>query len=89
MVPEIHRRAALGDSLAAMQLAERRLRGSGLTPAPAATKLSGKLTERTAAALLFPIGRYQVAALAKRVLRPEAGKAENSMMDEEENVRSY
>lgn len=85
---EIHRRAALGDSLAAMQLAERRLRGCNLSPALGAVKLSSKLTARIAAALLFPIGRPQVASLTETVIRPEKGKVEISWIGEEETVRS-
>lgn len=69
LVPEIHRRAASGDSFAAMRLAERRLRGSGLSTASESFKISSKLMERTAAALLFPIGNHQVEILVNKVLR--------------------
>jgi len=69
LVPEIHRRSASGDSFAAMRLAERRLRGSGLSTASESFKISSKLMERTAAALLFPIGNHQVEILVNKVLR--------------------
>lgn len=69
--PQIHRRAANGDGFSSMQLAERRLRGSGLVPALGGIRLSGQSMQRTAAALLFPIGEWQVASLADKVLRPE------------------
>jgi CRISPR-associated protein Csx17 len=80
IVPEIHRRAAAGDSSNAVRLAEHRLRGSGLSTAIRAIKISSKLTERMAAALLFPIGRYQIDALANKVLRHDEEKPENNMM---------
>ena len=72
--PQIHRRAVNGDGFSAMQLAERRLRGSGLAPALGGIKLSGRSMQRTAAALLFPLDGWQVSSLADKVLRPETKK---------------
>lgn len=70
LVPQIHRRAATGDGFGALQLAERRLRGSNLPAAKISTKISPELTRRIAAAQLFPIGERQVDQLAKIVMRP-------------------
>jgi CRISPR-associated protein Csx17 len=72
LVAEVHKRASLGNSFAAVQLAVRRLRGSGLVPALESVDLSRDMARRTAAALLFPLGSYQVKSIAERVLRPEA-----------------
>ncbi len=72
LVAEIHRRASLGDSFAAVQLAVRQLRGSGLIPALDSVDISRDFTKRTAAALLFPLGSHQVRSIAERVLRPDA-----------------
>ncbi len=82
IVQEIHRRAVLGDSFTAMRLAERRLRGSGLSTASESSKISAKLMERTAAALLFPIDAYQVNILANKVLRPDLESMRNNMVIE-------
>jgi CRISPR-associated protein Csx17 len=71
LIPEIHRRAVSGDGFGAMLLAERRLRGSGISTVSEASKISAKLMKRTAAALLFPIGKNQVEILANKVQRPE------------------
>lgn len=72
LMAEVHRRASLGDSFGAVQLAVRRLRGSGLVPALESVDLSQDLARRTAAALLFPLRSNQVESIADRVLRPEA-----------------
>lgn len=72
LMAEVHRRASLGESFAAVQLAVRRLRGSGLVPAVESVDLSRDMARRTAAALLFPLGSNQVELIADRVLRPEA-----------------
>lgn len=72
LVAEIHRRASLGDSSTAVQLAVRRLRGSGLLPALDSVDLSRDLTKRTAAALLFPVESHQIESIAQRVLRTDA-----------------
>jgi CRISPR-associated protein Csx17 len=71
LMAEVHRRASLGDSFGAVQLAVRRLRGSGLVPALESVDLSQDLVRRTAAALLFPLRSNQVESIADRVLRPE------------------
>jgi len=70
LVPQIHRRAAIGDGFGAMQLAERRLRGSDLPVAKISTKVSLESMKRIAAAQLFPIGEGQIEQLTDIVLRP-------------------
>jgi len=77
LVPQIHRRAATGDGFGALQLAERRIRGSNLPVARISTKISPELMKRTAAALLFPIGERQTGHLADIVLRPRVIQDEN------------
>ncbi len=70
LVPQIHRRAAIGDGFGSLQLAERRLRGSNLPAAKISTNISSNLMKRIAAALLFSIGESQIEHLASSVLRP-------------------
>jgi len=70
LVPQIHRRAAIGDGFGSLQLAERRLRGSNLPVARIGTNISSNLTKRIAAALLFSIDESQIEHLASSVLRP-------------------
>ncbi len=70
LVPQIHRRAAIGDGFGAMQLAERRLRGSDLPVAKISTKVSLESMKRIAAAQLFPIGEGQIEQLTDIVMRP-------------------
>jgi CRISPR-associated protein Csx17 len=82
IVPEIHRRATLGDSYNSIRLAEHRLRGSGLPTNAKSIWISPRMTKRTAAALLFPISRYQIDALADNVLRPDHNESENKMVNE-------
>ncbi|MHC1595183.1 MAG: type I-G CRISPR-associated protein Cas8g1/Csx17 [Methanotrichaceae archaeon] len=84
LVPEIQRRATHGESYTAMQLAERRLRGSGLSPALGGAKISGGSMERIATALLFPLAEDQIKTLAERVLRPESGNDERKIIEVEE-----
>jgi len=69
IVPEIHRRAALGDGAGATQLAVRRLRGSGFSVPVGTVSLSRESAQRTAAALIFPVDDYQLSRLADKVLR--------------------
>lgn len=71
IIPEIHRRASLGEGATAIKLATRRLRGSGLPIAFETVKISGNAIRRTAAALLFPLRDLQVEEIANRVLRPD------------------
>ena len=80
LVPQIHRRAAIGDGFGALQLAERRLRASNLPVARVSTKIAPELMKRTAAALLFPIGEWQTGHLADIVLRPRVIQDENLTM---------
>lgn len=72
LVPQIHHRAATGDGFGAMQLAERRLRGSNLPVANISTKISSDMTKRIAAALIFSIRESQIDRLAKGVLKQSA-----------------
>jgi CRISPR-associated protein Csx17 len=74
LLPVIHQRARVGQGNLATQLATRRLRASGLTPAIEGVHQQGASVARAAAALLFPITHFQVAALADMVLRPETHK---------------
>ena len=69
-VAAIHRRASVGDGLAASILAARRLGASGLAPAIECIPTSGPLVTRTAAALLFPVTEDDLRGLAERILRP-------------------
>jgi CRISPR-associated protein Csx17 len=72
LVPAVHQRAATGQGAAATQLAVRRLRASGLAPAVEQVHQQGEVVARAAAALLFPISRFEINALAEMVLRPQA-----------------
>jgi len=71
VVPAIHRRAAQGDGTHASELALRRLRASGYQPAIRQIPVQGDCAKRTAAALLFPIGRQTLLAILRQVSRPE------------------
>ncbi|MCX6678459.1 MAG: type I-U CRISPR-associated protein Csx17 [Methanothrix sp.] len=79
IVPEIHRRASLGDGTTAIKLATRRLRGCGLSVAFETVKMSGDAIRRTAAALLFPLQDLHIEQIANGVLRPDS----NRMTDED------
>ncbi len=70
--PQIHRRAANGDSVRATELASRRLRGSGLMPAIGGITSSKETMQRIAAALIFPINDYQRHKLVDAVCRPQS-----------------
>jgi CRISPR-associated protein Csx17 len=70
LVPQIHRRAAAGDSFSTLQLAERRLRGCNLPVAKMSAMFSSALMKRIAAAQLFSIGERQIGLLSDMVLRP-------------------
>ena len=82
IVPEIHRRATLGDSFNSIRLAERRLRGCSLPTTTKSNFISPILMERIAAALIFPISKYQVDSLADNVLRPDHEKSENKIVND-------
>ncbi len=75
LVPAILRRAARGDGLEASRLAARRLRASGFPPAVDFISMDGEPVQRTAAALLFPLGPWQLTQLRRAVLRHEAEDA--------------
>jgi CRISPR-associated protein Csx17 len=55
LVPSILHRAIAGDGTAASEIAARRLRASGHAPLVRTLPVSGAITRRTAAAMLFPI----------------------------------
>ncbi len=76
-VPQIHRRAAVGDGFGALQLAERRLRASNLPVAKISSKISPDLMKRIAAAQLFPVGESEIDHLAGIILRPRIIQEEN------------
>lgn len=71
LMPAIHRRAARGAGASASELAARRLRASGSAAAVEKIPVTGTVARRTAAALLFPIRKNQIAILRKTILRPE------------------
>jgi len=70
LIPAIHRRAAVGDGVAASRLASRRLRASGFPPALEEIPLRGEAVQRTAAALIFPLAPRDWIKLRQTVLRP-------------------
>jgi len=68
-VPAILRRAASSDATIATELAVRRLRASGFTPAVRKLPVAGDLVRRAAAATLFPVSPATLRALMES-LRP-------------------
>lgn len=70
-VPAIHRHAAHGNGTKAAELALRRLRASGYSPAIRQLPIQGRYAQRTAAALLFPISSHTLEAVLKQTTRPE------------------
>jgi CRISPR-associated protein Csx17 len=71
LVPEIHRRALMGDGAVATSLAARRLQASGLVPAVQRVALSGASTRRIATAMVFPVSAFHLEQLAQTVLRAQ------------------
>jgi CRISPR-associated protein Csx17 len=69
--PIIHHQASMGQGVAATAIAARRLKGSYLVPALDSAPLHGEYSRRTAAALLFPLGKKDLEFLASRVLRKQ------------------
>jgi CRISPR-associated protein Csx17 len=67
--PIIHHQANMGRGVAATAAAARRLKGSDLVPALDSAHLNGEHSRRTAASLLFPLGKKDLDFLASRVLR--------------------
>jgi CRISPR-associated protein Csx17 len=67
--PIIHHQANMGRGVTATAAAARRLKGSDLVPALDSAHLNGEYSRRTAAALLFPLGKKDLDFLASRVLR--------------------
>ena len=66
----IHRHAAAGNGLEASRVASRRLRASEIPTAVTETALSGKIVQRTSAALLFPLRHSDFARLYELVCKP-------------------
>ena len=73
VVPAIIRKAEAGDSRGAMEMACRRLRGSGLAPAVYPVAVSRELSRRIAASVLFPLSDTHIRGIMGRVLRPDSG----------------
>jgi CRISPR-associated protein Csx17 len=71
LVPEIYRRAVIGDGVVATRLAARRLRASGLVPAVHHVTLSQATARRIAAALVFPVSAFHLERFAQTVLRTQ------------------
>lgn len=69
LVPGIHRKCASGDGTGALQLATRRLRGSGIVPAVGTAYLGASRSERIAASLLFPVHEDQILKYLDRIGR--------------------
>ncbi len=69
--PIIHHQASMGQGVMATAMAARRLKGSYLVPALDSAPLNGEYSRRTAAALLFPLGKKDLEFLASRVLRKQ------------------
>jgi len=69
--PIIHHQASMGQGATATATAARRLKGSYLVPALDSAPLNGEYSRRTAAALLFPLGKKDLEFLASRVLRKQ------------------
>jgi CRISPR-associated protein Csx17 len=67
--PQILRLASAGDGRRAAERAWRRLHASGLTPAAHPFELSRTVTERSAAAVMFPIDAAAMTALKKYLLQ--------------------
>lgn len=66
--PAIHHHAARGNAIQASRLATQRLRASGLQPAIRELQANTQHTQRTAAALCFPIAPPNLQRLAHQVL---------------------
>jgi len=79
IVTAIHTRAAAGVGGRAAEMAVRRLRGSGKPPSIGGIGREGVQVQRTAAALLFPLGRWEIERLADQVLKKEKAPAESAM----------
>ena len=69
--PAFVRHAASGDGARASRQAVRRLRGSGLAPLVKELPVSGELSRRSAAALLFPISPWDFYTLERSILKPK------------------
>ncbi len=74
----IQAKAGAGDGARAAELAVRRLRGSGLPPLVRSIARTGESVLRTSAALLFPLGSYEIESLADRILGPRVESEETA-----------
>ena len=68
LTPGIHLRAMHGNGQLSSELAARRLRGSGYAPLMSRVPVDGRLAQRTAAALIFPISPRDFRLLEKSIL---------------------
>jgi len=73
---QIHRNASHGNGMMALELAIRRLRGSGIVPAVDVFSISRSRSERIAASMLFPISTGSALMLKDNVTRPKNNKEE-------------
>jgi len=73
---QIHRNASRGNGMKALELAIRRLRGSGIVPAVDVFPISRSRSERIAASMLFPISTGSALMLKDNVTRPKNKKEE-------------
>lgn len=71
IVPEIHRICASGDGTKALQIALRRLRGSGIVPAINTALISRNKSKRIAASLFLPVHENQIQTYLIRIGRPQ------------------
>ena len=69
LVPAILQRAMSGDGDAASVLAARRLLASGKAPLVSSLPVRGDIAQRTAAAILFPIGHHDLRLLEHMTLK--------------------
>ena len=71
LVPAILHRAIAGDGAAASELAARRLQASGYAPLVRKLPVSGHISRRTAAAMLFPIAPSDFRILEHMILKQQ------------------
>ena len=86
LVPGIHRKCASGDGTGALQLATRRLRGSGIVPAVGTAYLGASRSERIAASLLFPVHEDQILKYLDRIGRQKPDNMDDTDAVMEVNI---
>ncbi|MHA1138547.1 MAG: type I-G CRISPR-associated protein Cas8g1/Csx17, partial [Candidatus Thorarchaeota archaeon] len=81
--PQIHRRCQMADGTAALKMAIRRLRGSGIVPAIGLAYISPNRSRRIAASLLFPIDDKVLSVYLNRIgwKIPEISNEEDIKME--------